>query len=228
MLNHKKRGMLTTSSLTKVLSVFVIACMLFALTGCDEQENTANSEATTQVTTQATTVATTEATTVAPVTVPDVSDVPQNSQVQAEEYTTEEHEDINDPDDPEQPIDDGYWHEDPEPTSDQGRINAEQGLAQIQQAAASYDWTITSYPLGYGSGIYEGNYYIYVCLEISCGSDGEPHRFDGAVHGTIGTATYWSERRSSASPDAISIDVLDLDRSLDTILNNLATYGVPQ
>ena len=175
MLRNKSRRN-ATSMMMKVASVFVVGCMLLALTGCGEQESAATSEVATEATTQAVTTAptaeaTTEATTATPkptetttastteatteattttskptetttastteattealaVTVPDVSDVPQDAQAQVEEWTPEEGENDREPQDPEQPVDDGYWHEDPEP-DDSARISTEQRLAQV-------------------------------------------------------------------------------------------------
>lgn len=56
------------------------------------------------------------------------------------EYNTEEHEDINDPDDPEQTIDDGYWHEDPteEPSSTEEPTTSE----PASQQNGAYTYTI--------------------------------------------------------------------------------------
>lgn len=168
MLKPKTRRMLATSRKLKVLSILVVICMLFALTGCNEQESTATSETTTEATTQAITAAptaeatteattatpkpteaptttptteatteatTTEATTEAPteapaVTVPDVSDVPQDAQAQAEEWTPENGEG-GEPENPEQPIDDGYWHEDPAVTAADLQAAAEAELARL-------------------------------------------------------------------------------------------------
>ena len=176
-------------------------------------------EATTEATTTVTTAVTTETPTEAPsLTVPDV---PDNAEVQVEEHTTVAPvEDV--PEDPPEVPDDGYWHED----SSAAQANAEQALALVQQTASSYGWTMTSYPLGYGNGIYSEFYYIYVRLEIPAGSDGAPHSYDGAVSGSPGTSIYWNERGTWADPSAISVDVFDLNWTLDTILDELTTYGV--
>ncbi len=106
------------------------------------------------------------------------------------------------------------------------RINAEQALEKVEQVASSYGWSLTSYPLGYGNGIYADSYYIYVCVEISKGKDGESHYIDGAVSGTPGISIYWNERGTWADPDEISVDVFDLNWTLDTITNELKAYGV--
>lgn len=94
-------------------------------------EATTEATTTTSKPTETTTSSTNEATTEVPaVTVPDVSDVPQDAQAQAEEWTQENGEGDRDPQEPNQPVDDGYWHEDPEP-DDSARISTEQGLTQV-------------------------------------------------------------------------------------------------
>jgi hypothetical protein len=181
--NKSRRN--AASMIMKVASVFVVSCMLFALTGCGEQESTATSEVTTEATTQTvttaptaeatteattatpkptettttptteattttpkptetTTTSTTEATTEAPaVTVPDVSDVPQDAQAQAEEWTPEEGENDREPQDPEQPIDDGYWHEDtPSVTAADLQAAAEADLAVFSNYLSNNGWSI--------------------------------------------------------------------------------------
>ena len=108
----------------------------------------------------------------------------------------------------------------------ESRTNAEQALEKVKQVASSYGWSLTSYPLGYGNGIYADFYYIYVCVEISKGKDGESHYFDGVVSGSPGISIYWNERGTWADPDEISVDVFDLNWTLDTITNELKAYGV--
>ena len=248
--NKKTKKMLNTSRGMKVISILVASCMLFALTGCDSKDSSATTEAAAQVaeitteatttetttetttaapttttatTTEVTTAVTTETPTEAPTEAPSltVPEVPNNAEVQVEEYpTVAPVEDV--PEDPPEVPDDGYWHED----SSEAQANAEQALALVQQTASSYGWTMTSYPLGYGNGLYSEFYYIYVRLEIPAGSDGASHSYDGAVSGTPGTSIYWNERGTWADPNAINVDVFDLNWTLDTILNELTTYGV--
>jgi hypothetical protein len=186
-MNKSRRN--ATSMIMKVASVFVVSCMLFALTGCGEQESTATSEVTTEATTQTVTTAptaeaTTEATTATPkptetttastteatteattttskptetttsstneattevpaVTVPDVSDVPQDAQAQVEEWTPEEGENDREPQDPEQPVDDGYWHEDTSSvTAADLQAAAESDLAVFSSYLSKNGWSI--------------------------------------------------------------------------------------
>ena len=106
------------------------------------------------------------------------------------------------------------------------RINAEQALEKVKQVASSYGWSMTSYPLGYGNGLYADFYYIYAFFEISLGADGEPHYIDGAVSGSPGISTYWNERGTWADPDVISVDIFDLNWTLSTLTNELIAYGV--
>ena len=184
--NRKTKKMLNTSREIKVISIIIASSMLLALTGCGEDDSSAITESTTQVaeqtTTEATTEVTTEATTATPtpkptteatteappaVTVPDTNDLPDNPEGQVAETPTEDAGN-NDQQEPVDPVDDGYWHDDT-PT-----VTA----ADLEAAAMAQYGTFYGYVSGNGGvsaeeGILRNTdtqYGYYICIAFDGGT----------------------------------------------------------
>ena len=210
--NKKTRKMLNTSRGMKVISILVVSCMLFALTGCDSKDNSATTETTTQVTEATTTEATTEAPSL---TVPDADELPDNAEAQVEQNPTVDPINV-DPGEPEDVPDDGYWHEDPAVTAADLQAAAEAELARFAAKVNGTNgaWIITDTHVLRSS---DTQYGIYVMVECDFGGIERAIKAEVTGSGEI-VVGYWSNGANTANDGSYesfdvgpsSIDSVDL------------------